>query len=138
MVVFTGGVGSIATRAGGVCSVAGPEGSGVVDHEDFLCHGGRVLEERHVFELARSGRPDAAVALISELQRRSTIQYVPRYAFALICAGLGRGDDALGYLEEAHRERSPALALWLGGEPRLDGLRPHRRFRDIAEHVGVA
>ena len=88
--------------------------------------------------LARSGRPDAAVALISELQRRSTIQYVPRYAFALICAGLGRGDDALGYLEEAHRERSPALALWLGGEPRLDGLRPHRRFRDIAEHVGVA
>ena len=87
--------------------------------------------------LARSGQTDAAIAHMSELDRRSTTQYVPRYAFALICAGLGRDNDALQYLEEACDERSPAIPLWLGGEPRLDGLRSHRRFQQIAERVGV-
>jgi hypothetical protein len=51
---------------------------------------------------------------------------------------LGRAEAAIGYLEEAYRERSPALALWLRGEPRLDGLRTDARFREIAERVGVA
>jgi tetratricopeptide (TPR) repeat protein len=88
--------------------------------------------------LARSGKPDAAAALISELQRRSTMRYVPPYAFALIAAGLGRAEAAMGHLEEACRERSPALALWLRGEPRFDPLRSHPRFQEIAERVGVA
>jgi serine/threonine protein kinase/tetratricopeptide (TPR) repeat protein len=88
--------------------------------------------------LARSDRPDAAVALMSELQHRSTMQYVPPYAFALICVGLSRVDGALGCLEEACRERSPALAFWLGGEPRFDQLRSQPRFREIAGRVGVA
>ena len=87
--------------------------------------------------LARSGQTDAAIAHMSELDRRLTTRYVPRYAFALICAGLGRDNDALQYLEEACEERSPAIPLWLGGEPRLDGLRSHRRFQQIAERVGV-
>jgi tetratricopeptide (TPR) repeat protein/TolB-like protein len=88
--------------------------------------------------LARSGQVGAAAALISELERRATVRYVAPYAFALISAGLGRVEAAIDYLDEACRERSPALALWLRGEPRLDGLRSHRRFREIAERVGVA
>ena len=88
--------------------------------------------------LARSGQSDAAAALISDLERRSANEYVPRYAFALICAGMGRDDDALRHLEEACDERSSAVALWLGAEPRLDGLRSHRRFQELATRVGVA
>jgi tetratricopeptide (TPR) repeat protein len=88
--------------------------------------------------LARSGQVEAAAALVSELQRQATLRYVAPYAFALISAGLGRGEAAIGYLEEACRERSPALALWLRGDPRLDRLRSDRRFREIAERVGVA
>jgi eukaryotic-like serine/threonine-protein kinase len=88
--------------------------------------------------LARSGQVGAAVALISELERKATLRYVAPYAFALISAGLGRVEAAIDYLDEACRERSPALALWLRGEPRLDRLRSHRRFREIAERVGVA
>jgi len=30
------------------------------------------------------------------------------------------------------------VALWLGAEPRLDGLRSHRRFQELAGRVGVA
>jgi hypothetical protein len=66
------------------------------------------------------------------------MRYVPPYAFALISAGLNRGEAVIGHLEEACLERSPALALWLRGEPRFDGLRSHRRFQEIAERVGVA
>ena len=88
--------------------------------------------------LARSGRPDAAAALISDLERRSATEYIPRYAFALICAGMGRDDEGLRCLEEACDEQSPAVALWLGAEPRLDGFRSHRRFQELAERVGVA
>jgi Flp pilus assembly protein TadD len=88
--------------------------------------------------LARSGRSDDAAALISDLQRRSAMEYIPRYAFALICAGMGHDDEALRCLEEACDEQSPAVALWLGAEPRLDGLRSHRRFQELAERVGVA
>jgi len=87
--------------------------------------------------LARSGRPEAASALIADLERRASTEYIPRYAFGLICAGMGREDEALRWLEEACGEQSPAVALWLGAEPRLDGLRSHRRFKELVERVGV-
>jgi TolB-like protein/tetratricopeptide (TPR) repeat protein len=88
--------------------------------------------------LARSGRPEAASALIADLEHRASTEYIPRYAFGLICAGMGREDEALRWLEEACGEQSPAVALWLGAEPRLDGLRSHRRFKELVERVGVA
>ena len=88
--------------------------------------------------LARAGDSAIAGALMSNLRDRSSTEYVPPYSFALICCGLGRFDEALTYLEQARDERSPALALWLKGEPRLDRLRSHPRFQNLLQSVGIA
>ncbi len=87
--------------------------------------------------LAREGRSAEAEALLSDLGSRSRIEYVAPYALALICCGLGRHDDAVDFLEQAHAERSPALAFWIKGEPRLDPLRPNPTFQHIVASVGV-
>jgi len=81
--------------------------------------------------LAQSGKKAEAERVLSDLQRRCESEYVPPYTLALICGGLGRNGDALRWLEQAHEERSPAIALWLRSEPRLDSLRSETRFQRI-------
>jgi len=56
---------------------------------------------------------------------------------ALVCCGLGRNSDALAWLEQACEERSPAIALWLRCEPRLDPLRSETRFTRILQTAGL-
>jgi tetratricopeptide (TPR) repeat protein len=85
--------------------------------------------------LARHGIRDEAITLRSNLVLRSSTEYVPAYSSALIACGLERNEEAIGYLEEAYRERSPAAALWLKGEPRLDPLRKEPRFQVLLQNM---
>jgi tetratricopeptide (TPR) repeat protein len=87
--------------------------------------------------LARSGKREEAVRVLSALASRSESEYFPPYARALICCGLGRDADALACLEQALEERSPTIALWLRGEPRLDPLRSDVRFQRILQSAGL-
>ncbi len=87
--------------------------------------------------LARSGKKEEAERVLSALQRRSESGYIPPYAMALVCCGLGRNSDALAWLEQALEERSPAIALWLKGEPQLDLLRSDIRFQRILQSAGL-
>ena len=91
-----------------------------------------------IHSLAKAGSKDEAVALLSDLMLRVSTAYVPAYCFAMISCGLGRNDDAIERLEEAHAERSPAVALWLKGEPRLDPLRSEPRFRHLLQKMNLA
>jgi TolB-like protein/Flp pilus assembly protein TadD len=88
--------------------------------------------------LARHGIRDEATSLLSNLEARASTEYVPAYSFALIACGLERNDEAIEYLEEAYRERSPAAALWLKGEPRLDPLRKDHRFQVLLQSMHLA
>jgi eukaryotic-like serine/threonine-protein kinase len=88
--------------------------------------------------LAGSGRRADAERMWSTLQSRSQTEYVPPFSLALTCCGLGRLSDALAYLEQAHEDRSPSIALWSRGERRLDPLRSEPRFERILQSAGLA
>jgi Tfp pilus assembly protein PilF len=82
----------------------------------FLAHG-----------LARAGRKAEATTRLEELLAMAQERYVSGYDIAVACAGLGRYDEALNWLERGYAERTHWMAL-LKVDPRLDPLRSDPRF----------
>jgi hypothetical protein len=80
------------------------------------------------------GKTVEARAVFDELTARVNRVYVPSYDLALVCAGLGWKDQALGYLSQAYQERSGWMT-YLNVDPRLDPLRNDRRFIDLLHRV---
>ena len=76
---------------------------------------------------ASAGESAEARAILDELRSRARKTYVPAYDLALVCAGLGRTDEAFEWLDKAFEERSGWLT-YLKAEPRLDSLRGDSRF----------
>jgi hypothetical protein len=83
---------------------------------------------------ASSEKSAAAQAIFDELCVRAQKTYVPAYDLALVCAGLGRTDQAFDWLNKAYQERSGWLT-YLKVEPRLDTLRGDSRFNDLLRRV---
>ncbi len=81
-----------------------------------------------------TGKTVEAQAVFDELTARVNRVYVPSYDIALICAGLGWRDQALGYLSQAYQERSGWMT-YLNVDPRLDPLRNDPRFIDLLHRV---
>jgi hypothetical protein len=71
------------------------------------------------------------------LSARAARAYVPAYDIALVCAGLGRKDQALAFLFQAYEERSGWIA-YLRVDPRLDLLRGDVRFVDLLRRVHLS
>jgi hypothetical protein len=61
-------------------------------------------------------------------------RYVSPYDIAIICAGLGEKDRALEWLNQAYESRSEGM-LNLKTDPRLNGLRPYRRFHSLLRRM---
>jgi serine/threonine-protein kinase len=80
------------------------------------------------------GKTEEARAIFDEMTARIDRMYVPSYDIALVCAGLGWKDQALGYLSQAYQERSGWIT-YLNVDPRLDPLRKDRRFVDLLQRV---
>jgi tetratricopeptide (TPR) repeat protein len=85
--------------------------------------------------LGRMGAKGEAEYVLSGLMTKAPREYVPKYCLSLISCGLARHDDAMQYLEDAQLERSPAIALWIRGEPRLDPLRSQPRFHQLLQKM---
>lgn len=83
---------------------------------------------------AVSGHRREASAMLAELTRKATRSYVSSFELALIHAGLGEKDKSLSEMEKAYEERSDML-VYLGVEPRLDGLRSDARFRELLRRI---
>ena len=74
---------------------------------------------------------------MDQLRRReASSAYVPPFAVALIRTGLVDKDAAFEMLENAYRERSPLLGIWLTTEPRLEILRSDPRFSELIARTG--
>ncbi|HTR21351.1 MAG TPA: FlgO family outer membrane protein [Gemmatimonadales bacterium] len=85
--------------------------------------------------LAICGHRQEALNVLSELEGRAQHQYVMAVKVAVVCAGLGRRDDALTWLERGAAQREwPILVLQL--EPRFDDLRADPRFVALARRSG--
>jgi serine/threonine protein kinase len=83
-----------------------------------------------------SGQPARAREVLRELEEQQTKRHVSPYNVMLTQLGLGDIDATLECLGRALEERSGAL--WLAPvEPRFDGIRADRGFRDLLTRYGL-
>jgi len=88
----------------------------------------------HAF--AGAGRIDEARALTDRLTELSARQYIAPFWMAVAYAGVGEAAPALEELEKAFEQHDVTL-VWLGRDPRLDGLRAEPRFRELLRRIGL-
>ncbi|MEK6325766.1 MAG: protein kinase [Acidobacteriota bacterium] len=85
---------------------------------------------------AVSGKRGDALRVLDQLKELSKRRYVSPFFIALIYAGLEEKDQAFTWLEKAYVDRSDLL-VYLEMEPKLDSLRPERKFADLVSRVGL-
>jgi adenylate cyclase len=85
--------------------------------------------------LASAGQKERAEAILEELHKRSSTQYVPSYWIATIYNGFGDADNVFEWYGKAYDERSSWL-VWINVEPRLDWLRADSRFISLLKKIG--
>jgi TolB-like protein/DNA-binding winged helix-turn-helix (wHTH) protein len=99
-----------------------------------------------------SGKPEEAAALhrsfarggdkaveryqADEIEARARKSYVPPVVIAETVSFTGNKDETLKYLEEAYRERSPAL-VWIQADPYFDFLHTDPQFQAIVKKMGL-
>ena len=83
---------------------------------------------------ALAGQRAEARRLLEELSRQSAREYVPSTCFALIHAGLGENDQALGWLEKGAEQRELPLCT-LKVHPAYDSLRGEPRFAALLRQL---
>ncbi len=84
---------------------------------------------------ALADRKSDALRILEQLRQLSTQAYVPPYFFATIYAALGQREQALGWLENAYRERDVYL-VWLKVDSAVDRVRDDTRFQQLLRRVG--
>ena len=84
----------------------------------------------------RAGRDAEARAFLKEMKAIQEQRFVSPYFFALAYTGCDQKDLAFKWFEKALEDRSGWLAN-LNIEPALDSIRSDRRFRDLAQRVGL-
>lgn len=117
----------------------GEYGEAVSALETATAMSGRL--SRRVADLASAnafaGRPDRALELLGELERRRGAgEYVSRYDLAIVYAGLGERDRAFRELEGALEERTWQVVN-MGIDPMLGPLRADPRFEDLLLRAGL-
>jgi len=85
------------------------------------------------FGRARAGDRAGAEAILRDMTKQARSNYVSPYDFALCCAGLGRTEAGLDYLERAYQER--VMRIIAIGDPEFDGLRREPRFGALIERL---
>lgn len=86
---------------------------------------------------ASAGRQERALELLGELERRSEAgEYVSRYDFAIVRAGLGDRERAFADLERALEERTWQVVN-MGIDPMLGPLRDDPRFAGLLARAGL-
>src|SRR5882724_5709728 len=86
--------------------------------------------------LAKSGKRDEAVKLLSELKQKATLGYVQSYTFAVIYIGLGDKEEALNWLEKQMSDRSETANSY-AVFPELDDLRSEPRFKEMLKRMNL-
>jgi Flp pilus assembly protein TadD len=83
-----------------------------------------------------AGRKSDAQRMIGELERMSRKRYVSPFARALICAGLGKRDEAFALLDETDKQHSDSIVI-LKVYPWVDNLRSDARFPKLLQRIGL-
>ena len=83
---------------------------------------------------AMAGRTGAARQILHSLLNKSTHQYVPAFAVAMVYAGLKDNGRALFWLEKTSADHSTSMA-YVKVDPFLSGLRSDPRFDELLQRV---
>jgi serine/threonine-protein kinase len=86
---------------------------------------------------AMSGNKAEAQKVLVHLKELAAHSYVAPYNVAVIYAGLGEKDQAFAWLDQAYKERSYLLAVYLTTDARLDKLHSDPRFVDLRRRIGL-
>jgi serine/threonine protein kinase/tetratricopeptide (TPR) repeat protein len=86
---------------------------------------------------ALAGQTERARRILGELKERRKEGYVSAALVAEVHAGLGEADEALSWIEQAVKERSPELS-WIGVRPAFSRLRSNPRFLELVRPIGLA
>jgi hypothetical protein len=87
----------------------------------------------HLFGV--NGHREEALRMLDRLNQLDSLGYVAPFWHAIVCAGLGDTDAAIGHLERSYAQ-SDVWLVWLNTEPRLDSLRADPRFQQLLRRVG--
>jgi eukaryotic-like serine/threonine-protein kinase len=83
---------------------------------------------------AAAGRRPEALALLAELEERSSREYIAPFHLAFLHIPLGHADEAISCLERACADRN-ALGWWPTASPFYDPLRSHPRFPAVLAKI---
>ena len=84
---------------------------------------------------ARAGDKDAALRMLSELDKISQQREVVGYVRALLYLSLNNKDEALRWLEQGFKERDGSNISWIKVDPLLDSLHGDPRFESLVQKV---
>ena len=86
---------------------------------------------------ALTGERTEAQKVLDDFKKISAQSYVAPYNVAVIYAGLGEKDQVFDWLDQAYKERSYYMAVYLTTDARLDSLRSDPRFVELRQKVGL-
>jgi len=84
-----------------------------------------------------AGRGSEARAILEELTTRRRKSYVPPWAMAAICRGLGEVEQALEWLEKGLEERDVIEVTGLKTDPRYFNFRGHPRYQALLRKMNL-
>src|SRR5947207_2116927 len=84
---------------------------------------------------ARAGDKDAALRMLSELDKISQQRELVGYVRALLYLSLNNKDEALRWLEQGFKERDGSNISWIKVDPLLDSLHGDPRFEALVRKV---
>jgi TolB-like protein/Flp pilus assembly protein TadD len=84
---------------------------------------------------AHAGDKDAALRMLSELDKTSQQREVVGYLRALLYLSLNNKDEALRWLEQGFEERDGSNICWIKVDPLLDPLHGDPRFETLVQKV---
>ncbi len=91
----------------------------------------------HGYTLARCGRHTDAEERRYILIEHGKTAYVPPVSVAVVCAGLGRVEESIDWLDRALQEHDPQLAFHLVGFAIFDEFRADPRFGEMRRRIGL-
>ena len=83
---------------------------------------------------AAAGYREEAQNILDQLQELAKQRYVQPYAVGVLCAALGKENEALRWLETAYLGHDP-LMVCLKTDPRFDNLRSDPRLQDLLRRM---
>ena len=86
---------------------------------------------------AKLGRVNEAREVLNTLEAMARERYIPPYAMALVHAGLGERERALGWLERAVEVRDVHMCF-PPIDPKRDAFRSNPRFQSMLKRCGFS